>query len=201
MPDRILKTLGKWDITHPWVQERIFYFAKDTTEKILSNMAAMKISPKRSDRNYTGDLERSIHWTIVSAASGDNTMVEFYYLFYAKFLEMSASGWLNNEYGPITPKLVPAMQDKSGVWVKMPNGMYRPWKAKPFITSEIRRQAKRLCKRLAEQFAYAGGMQMFSAFVTENEIRTNGAMSIQQHSEHFWKFIMGAMTKTEVTLV
>lgn len=203
-PEDPNKYLDRFDITHPWVQERIHYFAKDTTEKILRNMAYMEIHPHRSlspsqKKKFTGDLKRSIHWTIVSTAKGDMTMVEFYYLFYGKFLEMSASGWLNDKYGPVTSGKVPAMTDKSGVWVRT-NGMRRPWKAKPFISSEIRRQAKRLLKRLAEQFAYAGGMQIFSGFVMENQV-VNGAMSIQEHSEHFWKFIHSGMTKTEIKLV
>lgn len=191
------KILDKFDLSHPWVQERIRYFARDTTEDILKNMAEFQVSPKRRDKNYTGNLERSIHWTIVSKAGGDMMLVEFYYLFYGKYLEISASGWLNDTYGPITPKMVPAMTDKTGVQVGK-----RPWKAKPFITSEIRRHAKKLGNRLAKQFAYAGGMKIFSTFVTENSLK-NGQMSITEHSELFWKFINGEMKlkDTEVTLI
>lgn len=189
------KTLDKFDLSHPWVQERIHYFAKDTTENILRNMTDFQISPKRSDRNYSGSLERSIHWTIVNNAGGNAWLVEFYYLFYGRYLEMSASGWLNPKYGPITAGSVPPMTDRGGVQVGK-----RPWKAKPFITSEIRRQAKRLATRLSAQFAYAGGMKIFHTFVTGKSMAER-EKEIQAHSTDFWDFIKGQMDGVEVTLL
>lgn len=197
-PVEIVKKLDRFDVSHPWVQERIHYFAVDTTEKILRNMKVMQVSPKRSDRNYTGSLERSIHWTIVSNAGGDMALVEFYYLFYGRYVEMAASGWLTKGWGHVGKGDVPEMTSKSGVWVTT-NDRVRPWKAKPFINSEIKREAKKLGRRLAAQFAYAGGMQIFQTFVTEASVK-EGGMSIMECADGFWDYIQNR-TKDNVTLL
>lgn len=183
------KELDTFDINHPWVRERIRYFAMDTTDQILANMHEFEVSPHKSKRNYTGELERSIHWTIVNNAKGNMALVEFYYLYYGRFLELSASGWLSGpgkKYPSIGPGSVPEMQNKKGVQVGT-----RPWKAKPFITSQIRRNANKLLTRLAKQFAYQGGMSIFNTFVTEKSMNTmrNQGLRVDEYSEGFWEYI------------
>lgn len=160
------KVLEQFDINNDYVKERLHWFAVDTTEKILKNMQEMAVYPFRdvpdqyADK-YTGRLERSIHWTIVNNAGGDSSLVEFYYMCYGRFLELSASGWLLRKHGSITAGMVPEMTNKRGVQVGS-----RPWRAKPFINSEIRRGAQKLVRRMAKKFAYEGGMHIFHAVVT-----------------------------------
>lgn len=136
------------------VRRILYYFMLDTHEKIMEHFSDLSISPYNPNAHWEGqgDMERSIHETIVNNAGGREVFVRFFYLYYARFVEIAVQGGM-----PYTP--LPAMEAMEPI--ARPDGMSR--KAKPFLHSEIRRRVAKTITRIGKIYTYAGAASMIWA--------------------------------------
>lgn len=127
--------------------EELNYWGARVTKRILSNFDRLGInkSTDRQDEGFTGDLYRSVWWTVHNAAGGNSALIEFYFLHYG--------GYVQTGTGKGAPRVdLPQMTGMKPV--DRPDG--NPRKAKPFLRSEIRLHLKWLANRLFQQYRYGG---------------------------------------------
>ena len=162
------QVIDEFALMNKKVQQRIHYFALETTEQILQNMQDLEISPY--GKKFSGDLERSIHADIHNNANGDEALIQFYYMNYAQYVEMAVGKGM--KYMTI-PQLTTGKPLRP---IPRPDG--KPRMAKPFMMSEIRLHARMLMDRLARQYAYTGSvviMQSVANATTQGQVlRSNG---------------------------
>lgn len=126
--------------------DELNFWAARVFDKIKQNFLALDINrtPGGKGPEYTGNLFRQTWWTVYNAAGGSKAMITFFYLKYGDFVQWGVGTGVKKWD-------VPKMTDM--VSIKHPESNR---KAKPFLRSEVRRQAKWLLKRLAEQYVYGG---------------------------------------------
>lgn len=126
--------------------EELNYWGARVTKRILSNFDRLNINKERNEKkNLTGDLYRSIYWTVHNASGGNHALIEFYFLHYA--------GYVQTGTGKGAPRIdLPQMSGMETV--DRPDGHRR--KAKPFLRSEIRLHLRWLADRLFSQYRFGG---------------------------------------------
>lgn len=151
----------KKDMSHRAIQ-LIHYFARDTVEKILQHIQRMDIQDTHALRN-------SIKSVVHTNASGNQMLVQFFYLFYGDCVEQAVGryrgidsdlpkgqGLKSENVGApqITGRDYGAMQGIiKGVPATTPSGKNRGdyHRPRPFLRSEIRRSVDRIGFRLMSQ--------------------------------------------------
>lgn len=136
------------DFGNPKIDNILHYFAKDTTERILGNFQRLDISSptNKKGRKSAGALYRSIFWRVYNAANGDSAVISFYFKHYATFVETGTGNGVR--YTPLERLTELKAISKAGTTRV----------AKPFLLSEIRLHARMMLERLAQKYAYTGGM-------------------------------------------
>lgn len=160
------------DFGNPKVDDIFHYFAKDTTERILGNFDRINISSphNKKGRKSSGNLYRSIFWRVFNAAGGDSAMITFYFQNYAAFVETGTGNGVRYSALPQLTKL---------------EALSRPGtkrKAKPFLLSEIRFHARLTLDRLAERYAYTGGLYIIRGMSDDK-----GYLSIPKSERKWYK--------------
>lgn len=145
---------GKVSFDSKKIRKILYYFMLDTHNKLMANMSEMSISPHNPNATWPdqGVMERSIHETIVNNSGGNSALVRFFYVNYAKFVEIGVQK-------DMPYVALPPMQGIEPV--ERPDG--KPRKAKPFLHSEIRRRVERTITRIGKVYIYAGAASMFYA--------------------------------------
>lgn len=153
------------------LSDELNFWAARVFDKIKKNFVALDINrtPEGKGPEYTGDLYRTMWWTVYNAAGGSNAMITFFYLRYGDFVQWGVGTGVKIWEVPSMTDMVP---------IKHPDSNR---KSKPYFRSEIRRQAKWLLKRLAEQYVYGGNFYIVKGLadsvgdtsITENWIRQN----------------------------
>ena len=126
--------------------DELNFWAARVFDKIKKNFVALDINrtPGGKGPEYTGQLFRTMWWTVYNAAGGSKAMITFFYLKYGDFVQWGVGTGV--KAWPIH-----AMTDMVPI-----KHLTKNRKSKPFLRSEITRQAKWLLKRLAEQYVYGG---------------------------------------------
>lgn len=126
--------------------EELNYWGARVTQRILKNFDKLNINKEKDEKhNLTGDLYRSVWWTVHNAAGGNQAMIEFYYIYYG--------GYVQTGTGKGAPRIdLPQMTGMKPV--DRPDG--HPRKAKPFLRSEIRLHLRWLTNRLFQQYRFGG---------------------------------------------
>lgn len=128
----------------PNLAEELNYWGARVTERIRSNFDRLGIN-KTPGGEFTGDLYRSIWWTVHTASGGSEALIEFYFLHYA--------GYVQTGTGAGAPRFnVPQMNTMEAI--ARPDGQRR--KAKPFLRSEIRLHLRWLADRLFHEYRFGG---------------------------------------------
>ena len=110
---------------------------------------------ERLDAIKSGELKRSIYWHTWNDSGGDRQVFEAKYLYYEKFVELALGK--NHKYVQI-----PAIQIKE--WGPISRPDHKPRKAKPFVTTEMRKQARRFESYLLRHLSFVGmGYMIFAA--------------------------------------
>lgn len=130
------------------LSDELNFWAARVFDKIKQNFLALDINrtPGGKGPEYTGDLFRTLWWTVYNAAGGDKAMITFFYLKYGDFVQWGVGTGVKKWDVPKMTDMVP---------IKHPSSRR---KSKPFLRSEVTRQAKWLLKRLAEQYVYGGNL-------------------------------------------
>lgn len=134
--------------------DELNFWAARVAEKVRKNFFTLSINrkPGQKGRRYTGDLYRSVYWTVHSAAGGNQAYVDFFYLKYGQFVEWGVGGHV--KYTPL-----PEMQAMKPI-----NREGTTRKAKPFMRSELRFHIRWLRERLFDQYNFAGTFYLLKAF-------------------------------------
>lgn len=132
-------------------------WAAITVKRILSNMVKLGIGTGKSS---TGNLKRSIYWTVYNAAGGDKAKIDFFYLNYAKFVETGTGAGVR--YLPMPREMV-KMESIERERTKR--------KAKPFYMSEVRVQTRMLLEKIALQYGYEGSAYLSGQLAVPGEGR------------------------------
>ena len=145
---------GKVSFDSKKIRKILYYFMLDTHEKLMKNMIEVEVSPHNPRANWRnqGVLERSIHETIVNNSGGNSALVRFFYVNYARFVEIGVQK-------DMPYVALPPMDGMDAV--ARPDG--KPRKAKPFMHSEIRRSIMKTITRIGKVYTYAGAASMFTA--------------------------------------
>lgn len=151
-------------------QELNFWGAR-VFQRIINNFQKLDINrtAKGKGPEYTGNLRRSIWWTVHNAAGGNQSMIHFFFLNYGNFVQWGVGN------GQKSWKIPPMNEMKA---IPSPNSRR---KAKPIIRSEIRYHLRWLQKRLAELYAYNGAFYIVKGIsdgmadksITEKWVREN----------------------------
>lgn len=131
--------------------EELNYWGARVTQRILSNFDRLNINktPGGKGKDYTGDLYRNVWWTVHNASGGNSALIKFYFIHYAKFLELGVGG---------KDKYVKIREMTRMEQVERPDESRR--KAKPFLTSEIRLHLRWLADRLFQQYSFGGSFYL-----------------------------------------
>lgn len=175
------KTIEEFD---PNLKEELTIWAIRVFDRVKKNFITFNINRMKGEKGpgFTGNLYRTIHWTVHNAAGGNQAMVDFFYMKYGDFVQWGV-GWdqkswdipQTNEMGPITA----------------PNGRR---KAKQFLRREVKYHARWLLKRLLEEYGYRGNLyvirgmsegmgdpKIMEQWIEENkDALTRGAISISK---------------------
>ena len=140
--------LQKFDWRDKLVRERIarfIWYGKKHSDANIERLNAIK----------SGELKRSIYWHTWNDSGGDRQVFEAKYLYYEKFVELALGK--NHKYVQI-----PAIQIKE--WGPISRPDHKPRKAKPFVTTEMRKQARRFESYLLRHLSFVGmGYMIFAA--------------------------------------
>lgn len=137
--------------------------------KIKRNFVQYRINKgeKSTDDGYTGDLYRSMWWTVHAGAGGNPAFIKFFYMKYGDFVEWGVGSRFDDprRRGP-EPKGqglwdVPPITDSGQGPIGYPepyNKRGHRYYSKPWLRREVRYHTKWLLKRLTEQYAYWGNL-------------------------------------------
>lgn len=128
------------------LNDELNFWGARVTKRILGNFDRLDINKTAGGKgkHYTGELYRNIWWTVHNAAGGNTAMITFYFMHYARYLEIGVGkGNKKTTIPPMTTMEPIARADSNR-------------KAKPFLTSEIRLHLRWLSERLFSQYLYAG---------------------------------------------
>lgn len=136
------------------VQALLYYTCQSAYKRILSHMNRLGI-------HKTGQLKRSIHWTIWQSTNGDEHIIRFFYETYGKFVELSVQkGFKVTDYGvdgklpgQVTGSYFPSVT----VDRKNKEGAVLRRKAKPFIAGAARAHFKTLSRALINHYGFLVG--------------------------------------------
>lgn len=129
------------------LSKELNFWGARVTQRILSNFDRLDINKTAGGKGkkYTGNLYRNLWWTVHNASGGSKAMIQFYFMYYAPYLELGVGG---------KDKYVPIRQMTRMEQIERPDGSKR--KAKPFGTSEIRLHLYWLADRLFQQYRFGG---------------------------------------------
>ena len=161
--------------------------AKDIMKRMDYNLRRLQVSPYDPGKKGTGDLKRSVHWTVFNATGGDEATIQFYVQNVASFVELAVqgmrrngrfvkSGWTVAKTG--LPQRIQAV-DYGGIPVNRTNssGAVLKRKAKPFLAGEMRVHGRMLFDRLTKDYGYVGNMLLASSIVPDLVKVTGGYAS------------------------
>lgn len=130
-------------------------------ERVKKKFVDMEINRtvNRAD-GFTGDLYRTLHWEVHTAAGGSKALVQFFYMKYGDFLQWGVGRQYGDKRWPKGQKKwnVPPLGGRNAGGI--PHSQYPKYKSKPFMRREVTHHVRWLIKRLAEQYAYFADMHI-----------------------------------------
>lgn len=149
--------------------------ARDIMKRIDKNMRRLGVSPY-GDYKGTGNLKRSVHWTVYNATGGDEAVIQFYMQNVSSFVELAVQGMRDHRTGKYVKGwsvanggLPPAMTGQNygpiHVGRTSASGGVLKRKAKPFLSGELRVHGRMLFDRLIKDYGYIGNMLLVSSVV------------------------------------
>lgn len=140
--------LHKFDWRDKRVRSRIARFIWYGKKESVANIERLKAIQSRK-------LLRSIYWQTWNDSGGDRQVFQASYLYYEKFVELALGR--NHKYVQI-----PGIPRK--MWNPIPRPDGKPRRAKPFVTSEMRKQARRFERYVLRHMSFVGeGFMIFAA--------------------------------------
>ena len=130
----------KWDWRDARIVAWINKFPEIARKNTLANVDRQKVK-------NTGALRRSLAWKTFAASGGDAQIFSARYLYYEKYIELAVS----KRY-PYTSPVPPIPGAK---WQPIPL-KDRPLKGRPFVVTEMRKQAARFESMARGQFSFVG---------------------------------------------
>ena len=134
------------------IQNELNLWAARVFERIKQKFIDMNInrSMNRGD-GFTGDLYRSLHWEVHTAAGGSKILVQFFYLKYGDFVQWGVGRQFGDKDGQKNWPIPPLYgKDAAGI----PNPEKPKYVAKPFLRREVRYRVNGLLRDLAVKYAY-----------------------------------------------
>ena len=142
----------KWDWRDARIVSWINNFEKIAKKNTLANVDRQKVK-------NTGTLRRSLAWKTFAVSGGDGQVFSARYIYYSRFIEL-AVGRRYKYTSPVPP--IPGAQ-----WKPIPVSD-RPLKGRPFVVTEMRRQAARFESMARGQFSFVGTVFMAYAMGKNN---------------------------------
>ena len=130
----------KWDWRDARIMAWINNFASISRKNVFANIDRQKIK-------HTGALKRSLAWKTFAVSGGDGQVFSARYLYYEKYVEL-ALGKGDPYNGPVPE--IPGAQWQP---ITVPT---RRRKGRPFVVTEMRRQAARFESMARGEFAFVG---------------------------------------------
>ena len=206
--DIVMAALSFLDLANPItpeVETLLHYFAKDTTQRILHNISKLDIK-------HSGALMSSISSTVYKNAGGNDMLVRFYYLNYARYLQHALGAYFavdadlevkkgkrqgvkrRNVEVPEMTSMENLKPSISGLPARVMKGKTREdyHKAKPFLDSEIRLHLRSTQRRLAVLCGFTASAYILHGFVRSmarlrdpNYIISKNGYSVAEGRERF----------------
>lgn len=142
----VVNTSGSWHWN--WRNDHIMRWINNFVRIARSNTIG---NVDRLEIYDTGRLKRSLFWQTFATHNGDEQVFRAQYIYYAKYVEL-AVGWHNRYNGP-----VPTIPGKQWPPIPVPT---RKMKGRPFVVTEMRRQAKKFMSYASNNFQFAGLVTM-----------------------------------------
>ena len=130
----------KWDWRDARITSWINNFASISKRNVYANVDRQKIK-------NTGALKRSLAWKTFAVSGGDGQVFSARYIYYSRFIELA----VGRRYKYTSP--VPSIPGAQ--WQPIPVAD-RPLKGRPFVVTEMRRQAARFESMARGEFAFVG---------------------------------------------
>lgn len=146
-----LKTF-KWDWRDARIVAWINNFASISKRNVYANVDRQKIK-------NTGALKRSLAWKTFAVSGGDGQVFSARYIYYSRYIEL-AVGRRYKYTSPVPP--IPGAK-----WNAIPVAD-RPLKGRPFVVTEMRRQAARFESMARGEFSFVGTVFMAYAMGRNN---------------------------------
>jgi hypothetical protein len=134
-----LKTF-KWDWRDKRIMDWINNFVNISRRNVYANVDRLKVK-------NTGALKRSLAWKTFAVSGGDGQVFSARYLYYEKYVEL-ALGKGDPYNGPVPE--IPGAQ-----WQPIPVPTRRR-KGRPFVVTEMRRQAAKFESMARGEFSFVG---------------------------------------------
>lgn len=136
------------------LEEELNWFGARVVNRVRRNFIALDINRRKEGKGsqYTGNLYRSIYWTVHTMSGGNQAVIDFFYLTYGQFVEMGVGN--GEKYRPLPEMARLEALTRAG----------SKRKAKPFMRSEIRLHARWLKDRLFDKYRFAGSYYMVKGY-------------------------------------
>lgn len=124
------------------LKEELMHWSRRVAQKIKRNFGALNINRGEKEGGFTGDLYRSIYWTVHSMAGGNEAAVTFFFMYYGQFVQWGVGGKTKKWDVPQMKQLEAIENPKT------------KRKAKPFLRSELTFHMRWLQERLYDEYSY-----------------------------------------------
>lgn len=163
------------------VNEKLIYWAEDTIKRIRLNMQTQRVYPYKpydGSPEATRSLYNTLYWSVHANANGDQFKVHFFFNYYAFFVDAGVGG--GSPYQRNNDRTVdynqrykewPTRTTKSGER----RGAGRV--SRPFFTSEIRHQVRRLGLIMTNRYGIMA--QAAILYGLSNPINKNSLLSFE----------------------
>ena len=169
------ETIKEYGLGSPRAKAMLVGTARDIMKRIDANMRRLGVSPY-GEYKGSGNLKRSVHWTVYNATGGDEAVIQFYMQNITSFVELAVQGMRDRRTGRYVKGwrvanggLPPAMTSSNfgpiNVSRTSTSGGVLKRKAKPFLTGEMRVHGRMLFDRLVKDYGYIGNMLLVSSMV------------------------------------
>lgn len=160
--DKVLS--WRWNWHDARIMNWINNFPKIAKENTLENVDRQHIVK-------SGQLRRSLFWHTWAASGGNTQIFEARYIYYAKYVELA----VGKGYKYTSP--VPPIPNAKWAPIHVPD---RPYKGRPHVVTEMRRQASRFTSMATRHFSFVG--TVFMAYAMGN----NQSASAVVNRALFW---------------
>lgn len=137
----------------------VYTECKRIEQRIRKNLERLKVSPH--GKEFSGRLERSIHWAVFLESGGNVDKCVFYTIEYHRYVELAVQKGYKLRQGGMPQQI--ASSEYGRIAVDRRRGHRRLHrKAAPFFGGEIRLHMRGLTNALIKYFGYTMGAKLYA---------------------------------------